>query len=166
MSKAEELAADLTSTYTGFADYAAGLRPEEWRMIAVNHPQLVLGGEDERRPVGVVAHHLGETVPFFTERGLQLARGEQLDPLTLGEMDTTNERHAAVNPAPDQTETIAMIRENAERAAELIRALSDDELDRPGEGALSTWSAEQLIRRVVIGHVAIHEGSIKATVGR
>jgi hypothetical protein len=165
MSRAEELAADLTNAYAAFADYAAKLSPEEWRMVAVNHPQLVLG-EDERRPVGVVAHHLGETVPLFTERGLQLARGEQLEPLTLGEMDNANDRHAAVNPAPDQMETIAMIRDNADRAAALIRSLSDDDLERPGEGAMSTWSAEQLIRRVVIGHVAIHEGSIKATVGR
>ncbi|MDQ6748675.1 MAG: hypothetical protein M3010_11305, partial [Candidatus Dormibacteraeota bacterium] len=50
------------------------------------------------------------------------------------------------------------------RAAELIRTLSDEELDRGGEGPMSGWTAEHLIRRVVIGHVAQHEGSIQAAV--
>lgn len=165
MSRAEALAADLESAYSTFADFAADLTSEEWRMIAVNHPEVV-AGEDEVRPVGVVAHHLGETVPLFTERALGLARGDAMQPLSQAEMDAANRRHAAINASPDQAETLALLRDNAGRAAELIRSLSDEELDRTGEGPMSGWTAEQLIRRVVIGHVAMHEGSIQAAVGR
>ena len=161
MSRAEQVAAELEGAYFEFADYAAGLGAEQWRMAAVNHPQIQ-SGEDERRPIGVVAHHLGETLPMFTERALRLAAGSQLDPMSPAEMDAANTRHAAVNPAPDQAETVAMIRDNAARSAELIRQLSDEELDRAGQGALSEWNAEQLVRRVLIGHVAMHEGSIRA----
>jgi hypothetical protein len=82
------------------------------------------------------------------------------------EMDAANRRHAAVNAAPDQAETLSMLRDNSGRAAELIRSLSDEELERTGEGPMGGWTAERLIRRVVIGHVAMHEGSIQATVAR
>jgi DinB superfamily len=164
MSRAEDLAADLERAYSAFADYSAGLSAEQWRQTAVNHPQ-VAAGEDERRPVGVVAHHLGETLPMFTERALALARGNQLNPMAPAEVDAANDRHAAVNPAPDQPETVAMIRDNVSRAADLIRELSDEQLDRPGEGPLSAWTAERMVRRVVIGHVDWHEGSIRAAVG-
>jgi len=164
MSRAEDLAADLERAYSAFADYSGGLSAEQWRQTAVNHPQ-VAAGEDERRPVGVVAHHLGETLPMFAERVLALARGDQLNPMAPAEVDAANDRHAAVNPAPDQAATAAMIRDNVSRAAELIRELSDEQLDRPGEGPLGAWTAERMIRRVVIGHVDWHEGSIRAAVG-
>jgi hypothetical protein len=164
MSRAGDLAADLERAYSAFADYAEGLNAEQWRQAAVNHPQVV-AGEDERRPVGVVAHHLGETLPMFVERALRVARGEQLEPMAPAEVDAANERHAAVNAAPDQRETVAMVRDNADRAAQLIGELTDEELDRPGQGPLSAWTAERMIRRVVIGHVDMHEGSIRAAVG-
>lgn len=163
MSRAEDLASDLERAYSAFADYSAGLSAEQWRQTAVNHPDLA-AGQDERRPVGVVAHHLGETLPMFTERALALGRGDQLDPMAPAEIDAANDRHAAVNTAPDQAETVAMIRDNASRAAELIRELNDEQLDRPGQGPLSAWTAERMIRRVVIGHVDMHEGSIRAAV--
>jgi DinB superfamily len=163
MSRAEALASEVESAYSAFADFALGLSPAEWRMTAVNNPEVV-AGEDEARPVGVVAHHLGESVPLFTERALGLARGDPMEPLTQAEMDAANRRHAAVNAAPDQGETLAMLRDNAGRAADLIRSLSDEELERSGEGPMSGWTAEQLIRRVVIGHVALHAGSIQASV--
>jgi hypothetical protein len=164
MSRSEALASDLETAYAAFADYAEGLSPEQWRTTAVNHPEIV-AGQDEERPVGVVAHHLGEAVPMLVERAFMLARGDLMVPMQPSELDAANRRHAAVNTAPDQTETLAMLRDNAERAAALIRSLSDEELARPGEGRMSSWTAEQLVRRVVIGHVAWHEGSIKATVG-
>jgi hypothetical protein len=160
MSRAEALAADLVSSYTKFAEFLEGLSAEQWRRPAVNHPEVV-SGEDEKRPVGVVAHHVGETIPMFAERARRIAEGEPLDPITSQEMDAANARHAAANARPDQTETVAMIRDNLSRAAAMIQGLSDDDLDRTGVGSLSSFTAEQLIRRVLIGHVATHEGSIR-----
>ena len=162
MSRADELAAELESAYFAFADYLEGLSPDQWRLAAANHPEIS-SGEDEQRPVGVVAHHVGDSIPMFAERAFVLARGEPMEPLAAGEMDAANARHAAVNPSPDQAATLELIRDNAARTAELIRGLTDEQLARPGQGALSRWTAEQLIRRVLIGHVPWHEGSIRAT---
>jgi hypothetical protein len=165
MSKSEALAGDLESAYSEFADYAEGLSPEEWQAIAANHPEIT-AGEDEERSVGVVAHHLGDSLPLLVERAFMLASGEPIEAMGPGEVDAVNRRHAAANPAPDQVETLAMLRDNAQRAAALVRSLSDEQLERPGQGEMSRWTAERLIRRVVIGHVTWHEGSIKATAGR
>ena len=85
--------------------------------------------------------------------------------MALAAMDAANARHAAANPHPDQAETIALIRDNAGQSATQIRALSDEQLTTPGQGPLASWTAETLIRRVLIGHVATHEGSIRAAVG-
>jgi hypothetical protein len=162
MSRAEALAADLVSSYTRFADYLEGLSAEQWRRPAGNHPQIVVG-EDEDRPVGVVAHHVGDTIPMFAERARRIAESEPLDPITSAAMDAANARHAAANARPNQAETVAMIRDNLARAAAMIEGLSEDDLGRTGAGALSGFTAEQLIRRVLIGHVTMHEGSIRAT---
>jgi DinB family protein len=161
MSRAEALAADLVSSYTRFAEYLEGLSAEQWRTPAVNHPEMVMG-EDEKRPVGVLAHHVGDTIPMFAERARRTAEGDPLDPITTAEMDAANARHAASNARPDQAETVAMIRDNLGRAADMIQSLSDHDLGRTGAGAMSGFTAEQLIQRVLIGHVKWHEGSIRA----
>lgn len=159
MSRADDLAADFERDCTAFADYVASLSPEQWRAIAVNHPEIVQGG-DENRPVGVVAHHVGDMIPTLTEIARRRACGEQTPSI---DVNTVNARHAAVNPKPDQAETVTLLRDNGARAAEVIRELSDDSLDRAG--AESRFTAEQVIRRVLIGHFAMHQGSIQATVG-
>jgi hypothetical protein len=161
MSRAEALAADLVSSYTRFAEYLEGLSAEQWRRPAVNHPEVVMG-EDEKRPVGVLAHHVGDTIPMFAERARRIAEGDPMDPITTAEMDAANARHAAANARPDQAETVAMIRDNLGRAADMIQRLSDADLGRTGAGAVSRFTAEQLIQRVLIGHVKWHEGSIRA----
>src|SRR3989442_1176134 len=125
-SRAEALAADVERAHAAFADYASELSAEEWQAGGVNHPEIA-AGEDEHRTVGVIAHHLGDTIPLFTERALRLANGEPMQPITQTAMDAANARHAAANPHPDQAETVAMIRDNAAQSEAQIRALSDEQ---------------------------------------
>jgi DinB superfamily len=162
MSRAEELADELVAAGEAFADYVAGLSSEEWQTVAVNHPDIAVG-DDERRPVGVVAHHVGDTLPMLTEIVRRRAAGEAMVRMTQADIDAINARHAAGNESPDQAETVAMIRDNAARAAELVRGLTDEQLDRAGPDEMP---AEQVVKRVMIGHFAWHQASIRATVGR
>lgn len=159
MTRAAELAAELVRACTEFADYVAGLRADEWHAAAVNHPEIVRGA-DENRPVDVVAHHVGEMIPTIAEIARRRAAGE----VTVAfDIDATNARHAAINARPAQAETVNLIRDNGARAAELIRGLSDESLARAG-GTSSTMTAKQVISRVLVGHFAWHEKSIRATV--
>jgi hypothetical protein len=165
MSKAEDLAAELEAASHEFADYVAGLTPEEWRSIAVNTPG-VTWGEDERRPVGVVAHHVGDMLPMLVERAFLLATAGSVSPMTTADVNGINAKHAAANASPDQAETVALIRDNGSRAAELLRELDDEGLEREGTTGAGPFTAERLVRRIVIGHISQHAGSIRATVAR
>ncbi|HSR23052.1 MAG TPA: DinB family protein [Candidatus Eisenbacteria bacterium] len=162
MSRSEELADQLVAAGDAFVDYVAGLTPEEWQTVAVNHPDVAVGA-DERRPVGVVAHHVGDMLPMLAEIVRRRAAGEETVRLTPADIDAINARHAAGNERPDQAETVAMIRDNAIRAADLVRGLTDEQLDRAGPEELP---AEQVVRRIMIGHFGWHEASIRATVRR
>ncbi len=163
MSRAEDLAAELERAYHEFADYVAGLSPEEWRATAVNSPSVATGS-DERRPVGVVAHHVGDMLPILVERTRQLAAEGRVPALTPADVDGTNAMHAAANPSPAQAETVAMIRDNGSRAAALVRELGEEALEREGSTGAGPLTAERMLRMIVIGHAAWHLGSIRATV--
>ncbi len=162
MTRATDLAAEFESACGAFTRFAACLTPEEWRKVAGNHPDI-RHGDDERRQVGLVAHHVGDMIPMLAELVRRRTAGEEMVPLTPADVDAINARHAAGCGNPDQAETVAMVRDNGTRAAELIRGLDDGQLGRPGPNGMS---AEQVVRRVVIGHFAWHEASIRATVGR
>lgn len=159
MTRAAELADEVERACTEFADYVASLSADEWHATAVNHPEIIRGA-DENRPVGVVAHHVGEMIPTIAEIARRRAAGEET---VAFDIDATNARHAAINARPDQAETVNLIRDNGARAAELIRGLSDESLAR-ADGTSSTMTAEQVISRVLVGHLAWHEKSIRATV--
>ena len=165
MTRAEGLADELERAYQEFADLVAALDERRWRATAANHPEI-RRGEDERRAVGVVAHHVGDALPLLAERARRVATGEPLPPVTAADLDGINAKHAAVNPSPDQAETVAMIRDNASRAAAIVRELTDPQLERAGETGRGAQAAEAFIRRIAIGHAAWHAASIRATVGR
>lgn len=160
MTKAHDLAGELERACGDFADYVAGLDPEDWRRPAANHPDIS-EGSDERRSVGVVAHHVGDQIPLLAEIARRRACGEQRVPVSPADIDALNARHAASNPEPDQAETASLIRDNGERAADLIRELDDSRLDRAGPDELT---AAEVVRRVLVGHVAWHAASIRAAV--
>jgi hypothetical protein len=163
MSTAEELAAELERAYQEFADYVAGLSPQAWRATAVNSPDVVRGA-DESRPVGVVAHHVGDTLPMVIERARQLAADGEVERLTPADIEGINAMHAAANASPAQAETVALIRDNGSRAAALLRELSDEALARQGVTGAGPTTPERMIRMIAIGHVRWHLGSIRATV--
>jgi hypothetical protein len=164
MRRAEELAGRVERAYGAFADYLEGLRPEQWRARAVNSPEIAMG-EDEDRPVGVVAHHVATAIPPIAEIVRRLAGGEELPPLTFVDVDAHNVGHAAANPDPDQAATIGLIRQAGAGAADVVRGLSDEHLEREGDTYAGRMSADRFVRRVVVGHVLWHEGSIRATFG-
>lgn len=66
-----------------------------------------------------------------------------------------------------RAEAFALHTKNAAAAAGVVRGLSDAELDRSGTVLAGTppMTAQQVVERVPIHHVADHLGSIRATVG-
>jgi len=165
MNRAEELANQFEQVYIEFAELASSLSPEEWQMVAANSPVFRMGA-DETRTVGVVVHHVAAAMPVIGETVRKLAAGEELTPTQPADVDRRNQIHAAANPAPDQPRTVALVREHGSQAASLVRSLTDDALARSGRTVIGPCSAEDYVRRVLIGHVDWHRDSLKATVRR
>ena len=136
-------------------------------MPGVNAPEIRLG-EDENRPVGVIAHHVAIGLAQHAEMVQQLARGEpvRMPELDLSALAAFNARHAAENPHPDQATTLDLLRQHASELAVVIRGLSDESLDRPGDAYGFRLTVEEFVNRFAIGHGSWHLSSIRATVER
>jgi hypothetical protein len=159
MSSANELADRLRRRYDAFAEYLSTLGPEQWGARCGNHPTIRVGDEDEGRQVGTVAHHVAVALPRQLGFLRAIVSGSEIPRPS----HAVNAEHARANPDPDQTETISLLRRNSAEVADIVRALSDEELARSGQTFFGELSASQAVERVLIGHVDWHEDSIKAT---
>lgn len=159
MTTGEELAAQLRAAGAELAGYVRRLTAEQWRTQAVNSPDIVLG-EDEDRLVGVVVHHVATSFPSILSRVLARVETGEAPPGGREEFDRTNAAHALEHPDPDQAETLALLAQRVAEAAIAVSPLTDEELVRGPEGGMN---AGDFIRRVLIGHITWHLGSIQAT---
>lgn len=120
----------------------------------------------EKWPVGVVAHHVAQSHEGIAGIVKLIATGQQLPPMTMDTIDKMNAEHAKQYANVTRPDTLALLKKNAAAAASTVRGLSDEQLDRsaPVLGG-SPMTAQQMIERVLIGHVKEHHGSIQAVVG-
>ena len=125
--------------------------------------------DGEGWPVGVGACHIAEHYSNLAQLVDIAANGKPIPdwaPKTLGDLDKLNAEIAARNAGCSREQALDMLRTNAARTTEQLRALSDAQLDRkivlPAVG--NEFSAEQITQMMLIGHIAMHAPSIqKAT---
>ena len=120
----------------------------------------------EQWSVGVVAHHVAQGHEAVAGLVRMTANGQPLPPMTMDTIHQMNAEHAKQYANATKDETLALLRKNAAAAASTVRGLSDEQLDRsaPLLGG-PPMTAQQMVERVLIGHVKEHHGSIQATVG-
>jgi uncharacterized damage-inducible protein DinB len=124
---------------------------------------------DEERPVGVVAHHVAGGLRVQTTWLQTVASGQQLPPVTTEMIDEQNAGHAVKHAHHSKEETLATLRRNSAEAASVIRGLTDAQLDRQGWMPLfgeRPFSAEEIVRYVIIRHIITHTRSIRAAFER
>src|SRR5579862_9491209 len=116
---------------------------------------------DEQRTVGVVIHHVVGAYPVVIGWVTSLAAGQPVE-TTMAQIDHLNARHKERFPQPDRAETIALARRNGATAAQFIRSLDDEQLDRKapfGPGGGRPMNAAQVAEYVFIGHPTHHLAS-------
>jgi hypothetical protein len=118
--------------------------------------------------VGTAAHHVaaGHLSSRAIDFVLALADGREVPELTIAQLHANNARHAAEHAHCDQAETLAILRANGPAVVEVIRGLTDEQLDRAAPMALfdgRSTSAEQMINAVWIGSLGDHVASVRAT---
>lgn len=101
--------------------FAGTITDAEWRVPA---------SATDRRPVGVMVHHVANMYPLEIDLALKLASETPLPPVTMTDIHHLNAEHAASRAEVTKAEAIELVRRNSTMAAEAIRALSDVELDR------------------------------------
>ncbi len=138
---------------------AEALSPEQWTTYC----------ENEKRTVGVLVHHVGTMYPLEAGAVAALAADGGVPGLSWAAVDAMNAEHAAANADVDKETAIALVRSNVAIAAEAVRNLTDDELDRVAPISLN-WDAPLTVQFFIeqhpVGHPYLHLESINAALGQ
>jgi uncharacterized damage-inducible protein DinB len=122
---------------------------------------------DEGWPVGVTAHHIAVAYPEHIRILQAIAEERPLPPLTWSDLEQLNSRHAERHASCTRPETVDLLVRNAQAVTATLQHLSDDQLERRGSliADFGRLSVRQWVEQVVIGHVRVHLGSIRAAAG-
>jgi uncharacterized damage-inducible protein DinB len=153
MGKADELARKFEESNQQFINAVEGCSDEKWRSEA--------SGED-KRSVGTVAHHVATSHMQVVGLAQAVGSGVQVPPLTMDMIEQGNAQHARQNPSPAKDEVLSMLRADGEKAAGIIRSMTDDQLSKTAKLPLSEdpVTTAQIIEMIAIGHPAMHMQSI------
>ena len=121
----------------------------------------------EKWTVGVTAHHIARSYEPVTHIIKTIAAGQALPHFTPQMLDEMNAQHAKEFAGCTKPETIALHKKGAAAAATAVRGLSDAELAKAGTvfAGMPAMSAEDMVKRALLGHVDEHFGSIRKTIG-
>ena len=125
-ARAQVLAQRLEQGAFALAAFAGALTETEWTTR--------LPGDG--RKVGVVVHHVASVYPLEIHLAQTLARGERVTGVTNAVVDAMNATHAREFDAVTPSEALELLRQNSAAAANAIRTLSDEELDRAARVSL------------------------------
>jgi DinB family protein len=154
-ARAEQLANQFSAANEELIAVLERVSPEQWRQRTLD--------EGELRGVGTIAHHVAGGHERIGQRVAAFAHGTPVPARSPELFDQRNAEHARTNPNPDQRATIDLLRQNGSKVAEMIRRLSDAQLDQtstegPGEPTMTT---AEVIEQRQIAHVRAHLASIR-----
>ena len=161
MRRAEALADRIEQGAAGLAAFAEGLSEKEW-----NTP---MSGGADRRPVGVVVHHVASVYPIEVDLAKAIAAGKPVADVTWDVVADMNAKHASEQARVTKTETLELLRKNSREAAAAVRKMTDEELDKEGPFGLSYGApvtAQFVIEDHALRHSWHHLAKIRSALGR
>ena len=160
--RAAALAEEFERQVAEYRRLIESLTPEQLSLRGVNTPGPRFMDEDEGRPVNVIAYHVASFLPRHVASTRGRANGESPPP---NDARAINAAEADERQDVTTAEALARMDEEAPKALEFIRGLSDEQLDRTWTIPMGEISAERAILMVLIGHLEAHRRSIEATIG-
>ena len=157
-ARRDEVVAAIEAAHQEFMELVSSATPAQWRMAGVNHPEIQFG-EDEHRPVGVIAHHMATAYAATIDRCQAWTRGE----LPAHPTAETNARHESANPEPQHAETIRLLGDNAKKLTQFAGGLSEKDLEAKGLFVNGETSVGKMLGETTPYHIRWHAGSIRAT---
>jgi hypothetical protein len=158
--RAELLADRIEEGAAGLAAFAEGLSESEWRTPV---------SSTDRRPVGVIVHHVASMYPIEIDVARAVASGKAITDVTWEVVAQLNGKHAGENAEVAKAAALELLRKNSREAAAAVRAFSDEELDRAAPFSLSFGApvtAQFVIEDHALRHSWHHLARIRKALGR
>jgi hypothetical protein len=159
--RAELLADRIEEGAAGLAAFAEGLSDAEWRVPVSN-------GND-RRPIGVIVHHVASMYPIEIDVARKVAGGESVMNVTWEDVAKINAQHVKEQAGATKKAALELLRANSRAAAAAVRALTDEELDRAAPFSLSFGApvtAQFVIEDHALRHSWHHLARIRKALGQ
>ena len=121
------------------------------------------------RQAGVMVHHVASMYPIEVDLARTIASGKAVTGLSWADVAKLNAGHAHDHAAVGKQETVELLRRNARAAADAVRALTDQELDRAAPVSLNAdapLTAQFFIEDHALRHSFHHLAKIRAAVRR
>jgi hypothetical protein len=160
--RAESLADRIEEGAAGLAAFAEGLSDAEWRTP-------MSGSGKDRRPVGVIVHHVATMYPIEVDVARVIAGGKPVTDVTWDAVAEINAKHASDQAGVTKAAALELLRRNSREAAAAVRAFTDEELDRAAPFSLSFGApvtAQFVVEDHALRHSWHHLARIRATLGR
>jgi DinB family protein len=156
--RSDALAERIEQGAVALAKYAEGLSDAQWRQVV----------RPDGRTVGVIVHHVASIYPLEIQLASTLAGGMPISGVTWAAVAELNAGHAKDNARVGKQEALDLLRKNSKAAADAVRALSDDALDRAAPVSLNAdapLTAQFFIEDHALRHSFHHLAKIRAALG-
>ncbi len=140
------------------ASLAEGLSDAQWQTVVPN----------DQRTVGVLIHHVASVYPIEIDLAKALASGNPIVGVDWAAIDQMNAQHAHEHPMTTKAETLRLLRDNSQAAAERVRAFTDEELDNAATVSLyadAPLTAQFFIEDHALRHSFHHFANIQSALG-
>lgn len=158
--RSELLAARIEEGAAGLAAFVEGLSDAEWETPT---------SATDRRTVGQIVNHVALVYPIEVDLARAIASGTSVTDVTWQIVAELNAGHAREHANVTKAEALDRLRENSRRAAETVRAFTDEELDRAAPFSLSfdaPVTAQFVVEDHALRHSWHHLARIRAALGR
>lgn len=159
--RAELLADRIEEGAAGLAAFVEGLSETEWRT------RMSTG--NDRRPVGVIVHHVAFVYPIEVDLARAIAGGKAVTDVTWEVVAGLNGKHAGDQAEVTKAAALELLKKNSREAAAAVRAFTDDELDRAAPFSLAYGApvtAQFVIEDHPVRHSWHHLARIRKSLGR
>jgi hypothetical protein len=144
----------------GLAAFAEGLSEAQWRTPV---------SATDRRPVGVIVHHVASVYPIEIDLAKAIAGGKAVTDVTWEAVAGMNAKHAGDQAGVTKAAALELLRRNSREAAAAVRAFTDDELDRAAPFSLAFGApvtAQFVVEDHALRHSWHHLARIRKALGR
>jgi hypothetical protein len=142
------------------AAFAEGLSEEEWRAPV---------SATDRRLVGLVVHHVASMYPIEIDVAQAIASGKAVTDVSWDVVAELNAKHAHQHAEETKATALELLRRNSREAANVVRAFTDEELDRAAPFSLSFGApvtTQFIIEDHALRHSWHHLARIRRALGR